>query len=26
MEIGGTVLTGDRHFRHVEQIDAMIIE
>lgn len=26
MEIGGTLLTRDRHFSHVEQIDAMILE
>ncbi len=26
MEIGGTLLTRGRHFSHVEQIDAMILE
>jgi predicted nucleic acid-binding protein len=25
MEIGGTLLTKDRHFRHVEQIETMVL-
>jgi len=24
MEVGGTLLTRDRHFQHVEQIEAMV--
>jgi predicted nucleic acid-binding protein len=25
MEVGGTLITRDRHFRHVEQIETMVI-
>lgn len=25
MEVGGTLLTRDRHFQHVEQIEAMVL-
>ena len=26
MEVGGTLLTRDRHFRHVEQIETMVLD
>jgi len=26
MEVGGTLLTRERHFRHVEQIEAMVLD
>ncbi|MDJ0819452.1 MAG: type II toxin-antitoxin system VapC family toxin [Desulfobacterales bacterium] len=26
MEVGGTLLTRDRHFQHVEQIEAMVLD
>ena len=26
MEVGGTLLTKDRHFQHVEQIEAMVLD
>ncbi|MBT8367638.1 MAG: hypothetical protein KJP23_23335 [Deltaproteobacteria bacterium] len=25
MEVGGTLLTRDRHFQHVEQIEAVVL-
>ena len=26
MEVGGTLLTRDRHFRHVEQVETMVLD